>query len=119
MSHVDPRSIDRNAVTSQESIAHSHGHPTIKTFIFVWIALLVGTGLTVLAASYNLGVFSPIVALLIATIKAVIVILFFMEIKYSSKLTMTIILAAFFFLGLLLVLTMMDYITRAWNTHAF
>ena len=118
MTYEDPRGLPTDAVTSRESVAHSHSHPTIKTFIFVWIALLVGTGLTVLAATFNLGVFSPIVALLIATAKALIVILFFMEIKYSTKMTMTVVIAAFFFLGILLCLTMMDYVSRIWNAHA-
>jgi cytochrome c oxidase subunit 4 len=113
MAHNDPRTLQTAA---NDDMAH-HGHPTIRTFIFVWIALLIGTGLTVLAATFNLGVFSPVVALVIATIKALFVILFFMEIKYSSKMTLTVLLSAFFFLGLLLCLTMSDYISRAWNTH--
>jgi len=95
---------------------HAHG-PTLKIFLGVWLALLVGTGLTVWVASMNLGPWSPVVALTIATIKATLVILFFMEIKYQTKMTKTVLMSAFFFLGLLLCLTMSDYISRAWNTH--
>ncbi len=91
-----------------------HAHPTIKTFIFIWVALLVCTALTVFAATFDLGAFSAAVALIIATFKALLVILFFMELKYQSKMTMTVVVAAFFFLGILLVLTMSDYISRAW-----
>jgi cytochrome c oxidase subunit 4 len=87
-------------------------------FIAVWAALLVATGLTVFVASFNLGIWSAPIALIIATIKATIVILFFMEIKYQTKLTKTVLVSAFFFLALLLGLTMSDYISRAWNAHS-
>ncbi len=94
-----------------------HAHPTVKTFVFVWIALLICTGLTVFAATFDLGAFSAAVALIIATFKALLVILFFMEIKYSTKMTMTVVIAAFFFLSILLILTMADYLTRIWNVN--
>jgi cytochrome c oxidase subunit 4 len=100
------------------SVQHPHVHgPTLKTFISVWVALLVFTGLTVFVASFDLGALSAPIALIIATIKATIVVLFFMEIKYQTKMTKTVLLSAFFFLALLLCLTMSDYISRAWNTH--
>jgi cytochrome c oxidase subunit IV len=86
-------------------------------FIGVWIALLVATGLTVFVASMDLGAWSAPIALIIATFKATIVILFFMEIKYQTKMTKTVLLSAFFFLALLLGLTMSDYVSRAWNTR--
>ncbi len=113
MTHYDPRNLEANQ--SREAVEHGHHHPTLRTFIGVWIALLVATGLTVWVASINLGVWSPVVALVIATIKALLVILFFMEIKYQTKMTMTVVIAAFFFLGILLVWTMLDYISRAWS----
>lgn len=96
-----------------------HAHPTVKTFIGIWAALLVFTGITVLVATFNLGAFSAVVALAIATIKALLVILFFMEIKYSSKMTMTVVISAIFFLVILLALTLTDYISRAWGTYSF
>ncbi len=96
-----------------------HAHPTVKMFIGIWAALLVLTGLTVLAATVNLGVFSAIVALAIATCKALLVILFFMEMKYSSKMTITVVISALFFLLLLLSLTLTDYLSRAWGTYSF
>ena len=101
-----------------ESVELPHGHgPTTKIFISVWIALLIATGLTVWISLVNLGEWSAAVALIIATFKATIVVLFFMEIKYQTKMTKTVLLSAFFFLALLLGLTMSDYISRAWNTH--
>jgi cytochrome c oxidase subunit 4 len=114
MSHTDPRSLQTHDTGESVELPHGHG-PTTKMFIAVWIALLVATGLTVLIASIDLGALSAPIALTIATIKAVLVILFFMEIKYQTKMTMTVLLSAFFFLGLLLCLTMADYISRAWN----
>ena len=60
--------------------------------------------------------FNIVVALLIATIKGTLVVLFFMHLKYSSKLTMVTVVAALFFLFLLLGLSMTDYLSRAWPT---
>ncbi len=86
-------------------------------FIGVWVALLICTGLTVWVATFNLGSFSAAVALIIATFKALLVILFFMEIKYQTKMTKTVVVSAIFFLAILLCFTMADYISRFWATH--
>jgi len=87
----------------------------VKTYIYVFIALLVGTALTAAIAFVDLGPFNGIVALTIATIKAVLVLLFFMHIKYSSKMTKVTVVSAFFFLMILLALSMTDYISRPWS----
>ena len=82
----------------------------------VFFALLVGTGLTVYAATLDLGRFNAVVALGIATIKATLVALFFMHVWHASeKLTKLVVIAALFFLLLLLGLTMSDYATRLWS----
>jgi cytochrome c oxidase subunit 4 len=82
----------------------------------VFFALLVGTGLTVYAATLDLGRFNAVVALGIATIKATLVALFFMHVWHASeKLTKLVVIAALFFLLLLLGLTMSDYATRMWS----
>jgi len=57
---------------------------------------------------------NPVIALAIATTKALLVILFFMHVRYSSKLTKMTVLAGFFWLGILLLMTMGDYISRSW-----
>jgi cytochrome c oxidase subunit 4 len=115
MTQTDPKLMQ--SPDTGESVEPHHGHgPTTKMFIGVWIALLVATGLTVWISLINLGEWSAAVALIIATFKATIVVLFFMEIKYQTKMTKTVLLSAFFFLALLLGLTMSDYISRAWNT---
>ena len=89
---------------------------SIGSSVAIWIALLVGTGITVGAAFIDLGPFNIIVALTIATIKATLVVLFFMHVKYThEKLTPLVIVSAIFFLFLLLGLSMADYATRLWR----
>lgn len=81
----------------------------------VFVALLVGTVLTVVAAKIDLGVFNPIIALGIACTKAVIVILFFMHVKYQSKLVKLTVISGFFTFIVLITMTLTDYISRAWG----
>ncbi len=84
--------------------------------IAIWLALLAGTTLTVAAAFIDLGPFNTIVALAIATIKATLVVLFYMHVKYThEKLTGLVIVSAIFFLFILLALSMADYTTRLWR----
>jgi cytochrome c oxidase subunit 4 len=85
-------------------------------YFAVFFALLVGTGLTVFAATLDLGSFNAPVALGIATVKATLVALFFMHVWHASeKLTKLVVIGALFFLLLLLGLTMTDYATRLWS----
>ena len=85
-------------------------------YFAVFFALLVGTGLTVYAATLDLGRYNAVVALGIASIKATLVALFFMHVWHASeKLTKLVVIAALFFLLLLLGLTMSDYATRMWS----
>jgi cytochrome c oxidase subunit 4 len=84
-----------------------------KLYYAIWITLLVLTVVTALVARVDLGPFNTIVALVIATFKALLVVLFFMHVKYTSeKLTKMVIVAAGFWLLLLLALSMADYTTR-------
>ena len=85
-----------------------------KTYYAIWILLLILTGVTAWVATIDLGPLNTIVALVIATSKALIVTLFFMHVKYTSeKLTKAVIIAAIFFLGLLLTLSLADFGTAA------
>jgi cytochrome c oxidase subunit 4 len=85
-------------------------------YFAVFFALLVGTALTVFAATLDLGPFNAAVALGIATVKATLVALFFMHVWHASeKLTKLVVIGALFFLLLLLGLTMTDYATRPWS----
>ncbi len=84
-----------------------------KIYVGIWALLTVLTVVTALVAFVDLGPFNTVVALTIASIKAVVVVLFFMHVKYTSeKLTKTVIIAAIFWLMLLLVLSLADYSTR-------
>jgi cytochrome c oxidase subunit 4 len=84
-----------------------------KFYYTIWIVLLCLTVITAAVSFVNLGPFNTIVALVIATFKALLVVLFFMHVKYTSeKLTKTVIVAAIFWLLLLLALSMADYTTR-------
>ena len=91
------------------------GHVAPKSmYIAVWIALMVGTVLTVLAAEVDLGAMNNVVMLLIACTKALLVILFFMHVRWSSRLTWVVAASGFFWLLILFGLTMQDYLTRGW-----
>ncbi|MGH9556077.1 MAG: cytochrome C oxidase subunit IV family protein [Terriglobales bacterium] len=85
---------------------------SLKIYFAIFGTLIVLTGVTVWVSFHNLGPLNAVAALSIATIKGVLVILYFMHARYSSKLTWLVIVAGFFWLGILLVLTMTDYVTR-------
>jgi cytochrome c oxidase subunit 4 len=80
----------------------------------VFGALIVGTALTVLVAFYDLGPLNNIVMLLIASVKALLVILFFMHVRWSTRLTWVVAASGFVWLIILFGLTMTDYLTRGW-----
>jgi cytochrome c oxidase subunit 4 len=87
-----------------------------KFYYTIWIALLGLTAITAGVAFLDLGPLNVIVALVIATVKALLVVLFFMHVKYTSeKLTKIVIVSAMFWLLLLLALSMADYATRLWT----
>jgi cytochrome c oxidase subunit IV len=86
---------------------------SLKTNVAVWLALLVLTGVTTSIAFVDLGPLNTIVALVIATCKALLVVLIFMHVKYASdKLVKVVVISAVFFLLLLLGLSLADYSTR-------
>jgi len=91
---------------------HSEHIVSPKVYAAVLTALLVGTVLTVEAAKVDLGRLNIVAALGIATIKMTLVILFFMHGKYSSRRTQLVIVAGFFWLAIMLGLTLQDYSTR-------
>lgn len=89
---------------------------SVKLYVGIWLALMAGTILTVLAAEVDMGPLNPVVALAIATTKAVLVVLFFMHVKYThERLTKLVIVTAIFFFLILLGLTMADYTSRLWT----
>jgi cytochrome c oxidase subunit 4 len=92
----------------------SHSHPTLGAYFGVFATLMVLTALTVWAAFQHLGVWNTPVALTIAVVKALLVALIFMHLRYSPKLTMFVVAASVVWLAILIVITVSDYVTRAW-----
>jgi cytochrome c oxidase subunit 4 len=87
------------------------------TYFLIFAALLVLTGLTVLVAYLPLGEWHTVLALAIAVTKAVLVLLFFMHLLHSTRLTWVIVAAGVFWLGIMMALTFSDYLTRHWLTY--
>ncbi len=84
-----------------------------KLYYAIWITLMCLTVITAAVSFVDLGPLNTVVALVIATVKALLVVLFFMHVKYTSeKLTKIVIASAIFWLFLLLALSMADYATR-------
>jgi cytochrome c oxidase subunit IV len=84
-----------------------------KTYIVVWVALMALMILTAGLSRINLGEWSTVAAMTIAVIKALLVILFFMHVRYENqKIVWAVVVAGFFWLALNLGLTMTDYLTR-------
>ncbi len=79
------------------------------TYIFVWLTLVTLTALTVTVASFDLGGFSIVVALIIASVKALLVMLIFMHLKFDDKIFRIFVAVAFLTLMIFIVLTFSDY----------
>jgi cytochrome c oxidase subunit 4 len=102
---------------SAESTTMSEHIVPRSVYYLVFAALMVGTAVTVGVAFVDLGAFNAVVALTIAVIKATLVVLFFMHVRYATRLTWAVVLGSVFWLGILLALTFSDYLTRAWRTY--
>lgn len=95
--------------------AHSSDHVvSLKIYFAIFGALMALTALTVWVAFIDLGAMNTFVALAVAVTKATLVILFFMHVKYSTKLTWLVVASGFFFLAIMLALTMSDIVSRGW-----
>jgi cytochrome c oxidase subunit 4 len=88
-----------------------------KIYLLIFASLMLGTGLTVWAAFQNFGKFNIVIALGIATIKATLVVLYFMHARYSPKRTQLVIVCSVFWLAIMLALTLSDYDTRSHETQ--
>ncbi|MGC9224650.1 MAG: cytochrome C oxidase subunit IV family protein [Terracidiphilus sp.] len=110
-------------MNEQHELEHHVVNP--KIYIVILLALLAGTALTVLASYIDLGewhiapgltlFWNPVVALAIATGKMLLVVLFFMHVKYSTKLTKLTVVSGLFMFLVLVGMTLSDYFTRAWG----
>ncbi len=102
---------------AHDSHAHDdgkHGHTIVPIKVYIINAIALGALmlLTIGAAYVNLGSLNPVVAMVIAIIKAALIVLFFMNVKYSSKLTWLFVAGAFFWLFILLGMFLPDYFSR-------
>jgi cytochrome c oxidase subunit 4 len=90
----------------------SHSHPTPGLYLLILTLLIIGTCATWAIAFADLGIVNPVVALAIAVAKALLVILFFMHVIYSNKLTKLTVAAGFFWLLILITMSLSDYLSR-------
>jgi cytochrome c oxidase subunit 4 len=88
-----------------------------RVYYTIFGILLFCTYLTVQMAFLDLGPLNTVVALAIAVFKATLVVLFFMHVRQSSRLTWAVVIGSLFWFGILVALTMGDYLTRAWMTY--
>ncbi|HEX4004319.1 MAG TPA: cytochrome C oxidase subunit IV family protein [Candidatus Acidoferrales bacterium] len=100
----------------KEAGAHGHVVP-IGVYVAVFLSLMCLTALTTGVAYIDLGAFNTVAALAIAVIKMLLVVLFFMHVKYATGLTRVVIIAGFFWLGIMITLSLSDELTRGWEIN--
>jgi cytochrome c oxidase subunit 4 len=96
---------------TQTGSQHYHILP-LRTYLFIGATLIVFTGITVAISFVHFGAYNLVVAMAIAAIKASLVALFFMHLKYDNKLYMIVFLGAILFLAIFIIFTMFDTMTR-------
>ena len=102
-------------------MAH-HAAPTahhvvpVRVYYAIFATLMALTGITVAVAYVDLGAMNAVVAIVIACFKAMIVVLYFMHVKYSTRLIKLTVIAGLYWMGIIFALTLGDYLTRGWGT---
>ena len=87
----------------------------VRVYVTIFLVLMVGTALTVIAAQHDFPwQLNTVIALTIAVVKATAVVLYFMHVRYGSRLIWLIVAAALFWMAILFALTLSDYWTRSW-----
>ncbi len=86
-----------------------------RVYVLVFVALVALTITTVFVATIDLGPLNTVAALLIAAIKASLVVLFFMHVRYSKPLIGLVVFASLLWLAILIALTLSDFISRYWT----
>jgi cytochrome c oxidase subunit IV len=94
-----------------------HHSSSLKIYFAVFAALMVLTVLTVAVARIDLGTLNTAVAMAVAILKATVVILWFMHVIHSPRLTWVVVISSFLWLAVLFVLTFSDYLTRHWSIY--
>jgi cytochrome c oxidase subunit IV len=90
---------------------HAHIIP-LKNYIIVFLTLVALTALTVIASRFDFGAMNTIIAILIASIKAGLVLAIFMHLKYDDRLYLVVILTSVFFLIVMYFFSILDFVTR-------
>jgi cytochrome c oxidase subunit 4 len=100
-------------------MAEHAGHHVVpkKIYYVIFAVLMVLTAITVAISYVDLGPMNAVVALIIACIKATIVVLYFMHVKYSTRLVKLALIAGLYWMGIIMTLTLSDYLTRGWGTY--
>ena len=88
-----------------------------KTYYAVFGVLMALTAITIAVAYVDLGPINAVAAILIACFKALIVVLYFMHVKFGTRLVKLTAIAGLYWMGILLALTLGDYLTRGWGTY--
>jgi cytochrome c oxidase subunit 4 len=97
--------------------AAPHHQAPLTAYFVVFAALMVLTVLTVAVSRVDLGAMNTAVAMAIAIAKATVVVLWFMHVIHSPRLTWIVVIASVLWLGVLFVLTFADYLTRGWSLY--
>jgi cytochrome c oxidase subunit 4 len=98
-----------NETTEQHPAPHAD---SLAIYIVIFVLLMALLGATIAIASFDLGRLNVVAALLIAVVKALLVILFFMHVRHNPRITWAFVTAGFFWLGILISLTLTDYASR-------
>jgi cytochrome c oxidase subunit IV len=96
------------------SESHAHIITPVRTYVAVFVSLMVLTFITVWVAQHDYGALNTPIALGVAGLKATLVVIYFMGVRYNTPLTKAVVLSGFFWLIILFGLTMGDYISRPW-----
>ena len=86
----------------------------VRVYVTIFAVLLLLTATTVIVSGIDLGRMNTVAALTIAVTKALLVLLYFMHVRYGTRLTWLVVSAGFVWLGILIVFTMSDILTRSW-----
>ena len=114
-SHQKDKRMSEQTQHEPKHSEHEHHVTPPIVYVVIYLTLLVFTALTVGASYIELGVFNPIIAIAIGVVKATLVVLFFLGVKYSTRLTQLTVGAGLFTFLALISMTLADYISRAWG----
>ncbi len=97
---------------SSHSSSEEHHITSYKTYILIWILLMILTAVTVYVSYIDVGIFNIVVAMSVASVKAAVVALFFMHLKFEDSITWGFALFPLALLALLIGMTIIDTFTR-------